>query len=138
MCLCGKILMLTVLCSWCTQIRGDIDAVALAPYFDGFDASVTDVSEMLLRYRQGVRDSIKLVEEHAAMARSANMSLVAYEAGPGAPVGTFNDVGIGAFLLPSSFPASHIRHLQTILQSCSMHLLLYNCQKAGRSHFRFS
>jgi hypothetical protein len=79
------------------QIRSDIDSIALGPYFDGFDASVTNVPEMLGRYRQALRESMQLVDEHAAMARRANMSLVAYEAGPGAPVGTFNDVGIGTY-----------------------------------------
>jgi hypothetical protein len=79
----------------CEQIRGDIDAVGMAPYFDGFDSSVQDISEMLVRYRGGVQDSVQLVEQHAAMIRRANLSMVIYEGGPGSPVGTFGEVGYG-------------------------------------------
>eukprot|EP00961_Rhodomonas_salina_P255688 3455441-Rhodomonas_salina.8 len=39
------------------------------------------------------------------------MSLLAYEAGPGAPVGTFNDVGIGA--CPPTDPSSTAWHLHS-------------------------
>ena len=98
------------------QIRSDIDSIALGPYFDGFDASVTNVPEMLGRYRQALRESMQLVDEHADMARRANMSLVAYEAGPGAPVGTFNDVGIGTYIPAPSCTTRHV-------QACSLILL---------------
>jgi hypothetical protein len=73
--------------------------VALAPYFDGFDASVTNTTHMVERYRRALRETLQGVAEHAVLVRAANMSLLAYEAGPGAPVGTFNDVGIGAVSL---------------------------------------
>jgi hypothetical protein len=78
------------------QAGKDIDAIALAPYFDGFQSSFTEVALMLASYDAGVNASLNLVRAHAALTSARNFSLYAYEAGPGSPVGTFGGAGFAA------------------------------------------
>ena len=74
----------------------DIDAIGLAPYFDGFLPTLSNVSAIIASYDAGINVSLRLVQGHAALTRPRGFALYTYEAGPGSPVGTLSDLGIAA------------------------------------------
>jgi hypothetical protein len=74
----------------------DIDAIGLAPYFDGFLPTLGNVSAIIASMDDGINVSLKLVQEHAALTQPRGFSLFTYEAGPGSPVGSLSELGISA------------------------------------------
>ena len=74
----------------------DIDALALAPYFDGFAQGLPDVPSILAGYAAGINASLALVRAHASLTAQRGFALLTYEAGPGSPVGSLSDLGIAA------------------------------------------
>ena len=74
----------------------DIDAIAVAPYFDGFNPSQLNVSAVLAGYAVGLDISLQQVAEHKALTAPRGFALLTYEGGIGSPVGSLTTLGIAA------------------------------------------
>ena len=77
--------------------HADIDAIAIAPYFDGYDPLLPNLASVLASYELAVNASLDLVREHYDLASQAGYKLFLYEAGPdGKGNATVQDLSIAA------------------------------------------
>ena len=111
----------------------DIDAVVLGPYFDGFSATITQVNDMIASFDAGINASLKMVAAHAAITRPRGFQLLTYEAGPGSPVGSNNDLAIAT--QRDSRMRSLVRRYYSGLAAVGVGLLLHYVSTAMPSKY---
>ena len=81
----------------CVANSTQIDAIALAPYFDGYDPAIADLSGLLDSYALAVNATLDNVAEHAQLIHRYGYQLVLYEGGPsGEGNRTAQDLSIAA------------------------------------------
>ena len=85
----------------CLANTTHIDAIGIAPYFDGYDPLINDLASLEGAYEAALNRTLDSVRTHAAMIASSRYSLVTYEAGPdGKGNGTAQDFAIAAHRAP--------------------------------------
>lgn len=85
----------------CLSNSTDVDAIGIAPYFDGYDPAINDLGSIRVSYERAVNETLDDVRLHFELAASAGYQLVTYEAGPdGKGNGTAQDLAIAAHRQP--------------------------------------
>ena len=85
----------------CLANSSDIDAIGLAPYFDGYDVALPDLPSIETGYRLALNQTLDLVRQHHQMIAPYGYRVVTYEGGPdGKGDGTAADLAIAAHRQP--------------------------------------
>ena len=70
---------------FCLAGTSHIDAIGIAPYFDGYDIALPDLPSLEASYARAVNSTLAQVRQHHATASAAGYKLVTYEGGILAP-----------------------------------------------------
>ena len=117
----------------CLSNSTDVDAIGIAPYFDGYDPAINDLGSIRVSYeRAAVNETLDDVRLHFELAALAGYQLVTYEAGPdGKGNGTAQDLAIAAHRQP--WMGALTRRYYRALREIGLSLLTYFSSQGSRA-----